>query len=58
MTPDIAILIGQALIKYGPSLARELMLLFSKKEITNEDWNKIFELSEKSYNDYVKPPSE
>jgi hypothetical protein len=55
MTPQIALLIGQALIEYGPTVARALRDLFAKTEITQADWDKVFDLCEKSYEDYVKP---
>jgi hypothetical protein len=53
MEIQLAILITQALLRYGPALARELALLFSKKEITLEDWDKVFALAEKPYDSYV-----
>lgn len=55
MTPAIATLILQALITYGPTVAREINLLFAKAEITPADWEKIFLLIDKSYDDYTKP---
>lgn len=55
MTPAIAALILQALITYGPTVARSLNELFKKETITPEDWDKIFVLIEKSYEDYTRP---
>jgi hypothetical protein len=52
---ETAIIIGQALIKYGPEVARQLVALFGQKEVTLTDWEKVFSLAEKSYDDYVKP---
>ena len=55
MDPVTISLIVGALIRYGPSLAREIQLLFTKKEVTQEDWDKVFSLAEKSYDSYVAP---
>ena len=52
---ETAIIIAQVLIKYGPEVARQLARLFGQKEITLEEWEKVFALAEKSYDDYVKP---
>ena len=52
-----ALLIAQALIKYGPAAARAIAALFKKDEPTMEDWEKVFAIAEKSYDDYVKPKS-
>jgi hypothetical protein len=52
---ETAIIIAQALIKYGPEVARQLAILFGQKEVTLADWEKVFVLAEKSYDDYVKP---
>lgn len=48
-------IIAAALIKYGPAVARALYDLFSVANPTKEDWDKVFKLAEKSYEDYVKP---
>ena len=40
------LLIVQALLKYGPSLARELVLLFQKSAPTAADWEVIFKIAE------------
>jgi len=50
----LALIIAEALVKYGPTLALALVDLFQKQEITRDDWLKIFALAEKSYEDYVK----
>lgn len=55
MSPAIAALILQALITYGPSVAKAINDIFKKTTITPEDWDKVFALVEKSYDDYVKP---
>jgi len=52
---NTTLLIAEALLKYGPGLARGLADLFSKPAPTLEDWEKVFALAEKPYSDYVKP---
>ena len=42
MTPEIGLLIGQALLKYGPEIATAIAGIFQKKTHTIEDWNAIF----------------
>lgn len=55
MNPQLVILIAEALIKYGPDVARGLRDIFSKDVITNEDWDAVFaKAAAKSYDDYVK----
>lgn len=51
----IAPLILEALIHYGPTVARAINELFRKENITAEDWDKVFALAEKPYADYIKP---
>lgn len=48
-------IIAMALVKYGPTLARELVNLFQVENPSIDDWNKLFALADKSYDDYVKP---
>lgn len=49
-------IIALALVKYGPAMARQLVALFQKKDaITPADWEAVFVLAEKSYEDYTKP---
>lgn len=43
----------EALIKYGPGLARELVAIFQKQDPTPADWDKVFLAAEKSYEDYI-----
>lgn len=51
---ETAKFILQALIKYGPATARELLAIFKKQEIKDEDWEKVFLAAEtKSYDDYM-----
>jgi hypothetical protein len=54
MNPTV-IIIAEALMKYGPSVARALVEIFKKDDPTAEDWEKVFALAEKSYDDYVPP---
>ena len=53
MTPA-ALLIAEALLKYGPGAARALATLFSKPEPTLADWEVVFKVTEKTYEDYTK----
>jgi hypothetical protein len=55
MSVAIAGLILEALVKYGPTVARSINDIFKKTEITPEDWDKVFALADKSYDEYVKP---
>ncbi len=54
MSNAVSALILQALIQYGPTVARSINDIFKKTEITPEDWDKVFSLVEKSYEDYTK----
>ena len=54
METQLAILILQSLLQYGPAFAREITALFSKETITTADWDKVFSMAEKNYADYVK----
>ena len=49
-----AILIVQSLIKYGPEVARAIAAIFQKSDPTPAEWEAVFKLAEKSYDDYVK----
>lgn len=51
----MAEIIAMALVKYGPTLARGLLEIFQKDAPTTEDWERVFALAEKPYEDYVKP---
>ena len=55
MNPTTAEIIAMALIKYGPAMARSLVEIFQVDTPTAEQWEKVFGLAEKSYDDYVKP---
>jgi hypothetical protein len=48
-------IIALALVKYGPELARALLNLLSVEAPTKEQWEAVFALAEKPYEDYVKP---
>jgi hypothetical protein len=52
---QIALLIGQALVKYGPATARAMAAIFAKPDPTVADWENVFAPAEKSYDDYTKP---
>jgi hypothetical protein len=56
MTPQLAALIIQVLLKYGPSVAQAITEILHKQDPTLEDWNKVFALSRKTYDDYVAVP--
>ena len=51
MTP--AEIIAAALIKYGPALARALVEIFQTTAPTPEQWEKVFSLASKPYEEYV-----
>lgn len=55
MSASMIELIISALVKYGPTVAREIQLLFTKENPTQEDWDKVFSLAAKSYEEYVAP---
>ena len=55
MNPTIAALILQAFVKYGPAVGRAITDIFRKEVITADDWNRVFDLAEKSYDSYIKP---
>ena len=54
MNPAIVMLIVEAFIKYGPQLAMKLVELFEKQTVTKEDFDNVFKLAEKSYEDYTR----
>lgn len=62
MSPAIILLIAEALLKYGPAMARQYHALFSKTTPpTAAEWEALFTTAEKSYEEYVRaaapPPS-
>lgn len=44
-----------ALVKYGPGFAREVYAMFQKANPAPADWEALFKLAEKTYEDYVRP---
>lgn len=55
MSEALIILILQAAVKYGPDAGRAIVAIFTKTNPTKDDWENVFVLMEKSYDDYVKP---
>lgn len=55
MSEAVIILIIQAAMKYGPDAGRAIVAIFTKANPTKEDWEAVFVIIEKSYDDYVKP---
>ena len=46
----------EALLRYGPGLARELVKIFSRQtDPTLEEWEQIFVIAQKSYDEYIAP---
>lgn len=43
MTPEIGLIIAQSLLKYGPGIAQEIAIIFSKPEHTIDDWLAVFD---------------
>lgn len=54
MSPVVVELIATALVKYGPAVAKGLYDLFRTENPTPEQWSKLFEMAETSYDDYVR----
>lgn len=57
MTPEMALVIAQLLLKYGPPTALAIAELFQKKEHSLEDWQKIFG-QVRTYEQIVADPSQ
>lgn len=55
MDQATGILIAEALLKYGPGVARGIAAIFAKETHTVEDWDKIFQLAETPYEAYTAP---
>lgn len=51
---EIALLVGQLLLRFGPDLAKEFVLLTQKNNPTPEDWQKVFDLAKEPWID-AKP---
>lgn len=62
MPIDKITLVVQALIKYGPDVARAVKELFDKDNPTAADWERVFLTASKSYEELVPatriPPGE
>jgi hypothetical protein len=55
MTSQQIMLIVELMLRYGPSLARAVQQIFQKQNPTQADWDAVFALADKSYDDYIKP---
>ena len=55
MTSQQIMLIVELMLRYGPGLARAVQQIFQKQNPTQADWDAVFALAEKSYDDYIKP---
>lgn len=55
MNPTVAALILESLLRYGPTVARAITDIFKKELITTNDWDKVFDLADKSYESYIAP---
>lgn len=55
MDPATVAVIASALVKYGPAVARGIAEIFNKEAPTLEDWNKVFDMAERSYESYTQP---
>ncbi len=54
MSPT-ALLILEALVKYGPTVARSIANLVKVENPTTEQWEAVFKQAEKSYESYIAP---
>lgn len=53
---EIAILVGQILVKYGPSVAEAYQKLLAKgSEVTTEEWTAFWALAKKLSESYYAP---
>lgn len=50
-------IIAFALLKYGPEMARSLIAIFQKQEVTPADWESVFALARTPYQWYINPPA-
>ena len=53
MTAEIAILIAQILLKYGPQTAAAIKSIFTNPNPTDADWDAIFVIAAKEYSSYT-----
>lgn len=49
------ILIAQLLLKYGPTLALQIITLLKKEQITTADWDDLEALIKKPFDSYFPP---
>lgn len=54
MDPQLAIIIAQLLLRYGPGVAEAFVTIFHKQEVTLEDWTALL-AKVKTYDQYVSP---
>lgn len=54
MTPQMILLIAQALLQYGPGAAKALHDIFSTANPTQAQWDALFAIA-KPYSYYVSP---
>ena len=57
MTPTMIMFVIDALLKYGPDAARAVQKIFTTPEPTREDWESLFSVAQKKYEDYTKHPN-
>lgn len=55
MNPTTTELIIQALLRYGPDVAKAIYALFTNPAPTQADWDALWVIAQKSYDSYVKP---
>lgn len=54
MPPELILLTAQLLLKYGPTVAQDFVILFHKGDPTLDDWKALF-AKVKTYEDYAPP---
>lgn len=54
MPPQLILLTAQLLLKYGPTVAQDFVILFHKDAPTLDDWKALF-AKVKTYEDYAPP---
>jgi len=59
MDPATITLIASILLKYGPDTAAAIVNIFRKPAPSPDDWDNVFALARKGYDEYVapKPPA-
>lgn len=56
MDPATILLIGEILLKYGPSAARAFKDLFTKEDPTDADWQAVWDTAQKPWQEYQPKP--